>query len=62
MTKTQGTSAIKSTPQSTQIITKRIGGTTYRVAVHFSQTSTENMGDKIVRLIKADAQNGKVVS
>lgn len=39
--------------------TKRIGSTTYKVAVHFSKTSTESMNDKIVRLIKSEAANGK---
>ena len=30
-------------------LTKRIGSTTYKVSVHFSKTSKETMGDKIVR-------------
>ena len=34
--------------------TKRIGNTTYRVAVHFSKTSKETITDKILRLIKND--------
>jgi hypothetical protein len=33
---------------------KRIGNTTYRVKVHFSQTSKETMSDKVLRLIKND--------
>ena len=36
-------------------ITKRIGSTTYKVSVHFSSTSRETMGDKLVRLIERDA-------
>lgn len=36
-------------------ITKRIGSTTYKVSVHFSRTSKETMGDKIMRLIEKDA-------
>jgi len=36
-------------------ITKRIGSTTYKVSVHFSRTSRETMGDKLVRLIERDA-------
>lgn len=36
-------------------LTKRIGSTTYKVSVHFSQTSKETMGDKIIRLIEKDA-------
>lgn len=37
-------------------LTKRIGSTTYKVSVHFSQTSKETMGDKIIRLIEKDAE------
>ena len=33
-------------------LTKRIGSTTYKVNVHFSNTSKETMGDKILRLIE----------
>lgn len=36
-------------------MTKRIGSTTYKVSVHFSRTSKETMGDKILRLIETDA-------
>ena len=35
-------------------IVKRIGNTTYKVNVHFSTTSKETMGDKIMRLIQND--------
>lgn len=35
-------------------MTKRIGSTTYKVNVHFSRTSKETMGDKILRLIEND--------
>lgn len=35
-------------------ICRRIGSTTYRVNVHFSETSRENINDKILRLIKND--------
>jgi len=41
--------------------TKRVGYTTYRVGVHFSGTSTETAQDKILRLVKNEAQSGKVV-
>lgn len=34
---------------------KRIGSTTYRVRVHFSDTSRETVNDKITRLIKREA-------
>jgi len=35
---------------------KRIGSTTYRVSVHFSQTSTETIEDKILRLLKSEVR------
>ncbi len=35
-------------------MTKRIGSTTYKVSVHFSRTSKETMGDKIIRMIEKD--------
>ena len=34
---------------------KKIGRTTYEVSFHFSTTSKETMSDKIMRLIKRDA-------
>ncbi len=34
---------------------KRIGSTIYRVNVHFSDTSTDTIGDKIDRLIRREA-------
>ena len=33
-------------------MTKRIGNTTYKVKVVFSENSTETMEDKIIRIIK----------
>lgn len=33
---------------------KRIGSTTYRVNVHFSSSSRETVGDKILRLAKSE--------
>lgn len=41
-------------PQGARSFTRRIGSTTYRVRVHFSDTSRETMNDKIIRLIKND--------
>jgi hypothetical protein len=34
---------------------KRIGSTVYIVNIHFSETSKETLGDKIVRLIEREA-------
>jgi hypothetical protein len=42
-------------------MTKRIGSTTYRVNVHFSQNSTESLDDKLLRLIRNDLAGGKGV-
>ena len=38
-------------------LTKRIGQTTYKVNVHFSETSKDTMSDKIIRLIQSEAVN-----
>jgi hypothetical protein len=37
-------------------ITRTIGTTTYRVFVHFSETSKETITDKVMRLIQNDAE------
>ena len=36
------------------MFTRRIGSTTYRVSVHFSQTNKETAKDKIARLVRND--------
>ena len=36
---------------SNTILTKRIGTTTYKVSVHFSQNATETMEQKFLRII-----------
>ena len=43
-------------PEDTPALVKKIGKTTYRVRVHFSQTSTETMSDKIKRMLKNEIQ------
>ena len=40
-------------------LVKRIGGTTYEVSFHFSESSKETFNDKIVRLIRRDLQNSQ---
>ena len=35
---------------------KRIGNTVYRVSVHFSQTSTETVEDKLLRLMESEVR------
>ena len=39
-------------PEDTPALVKKIGKTTYKVHVHFSNTSTETMSDKIKRIPK----------
>lgn len=34
------------------VFVKKIGKTTYRVQIHFSTTSRENMSDKIKRMLR----------
>ena len=41
---------------STMKLVKKIGKTTYKVRVHFSNTSTETMSDKIKRMLKNEIQ------
>jgi hypothetical protein len=36
---------------------KRIGSTTYEVSIHFSETSTETIEDKILRMIERETDN-----
>ena len=40
-------------------LTKRIGSTNYKVSVHFSTTNRETISDKMLRLMKNDAQHIK---
>ncbi|MGL5436123.1 MAG: transposon-encoded TnpW family protein [Lachnospiraceae bacterium] len=42
-------------PSESNVFTKRIGSTNYRVSVHFSKTNRETMNDKILRLMKNEA-------
>ena len=43
-------------PEDTPALVKKIGKTTYKVRVHFSQTSTETMSDKIKRMLRNEIQ------
>ena len=45
---------VKEAPQP--VMVKKIGKTTYRVTIHFSETSKETMSDKIKRLILNDSE------
>ncbi len=46
---------LQKTDDKTAVLLKRIGSTNYRVRIHFSDTGTETIGDKIVRLIQNEA-------
>ena len=53
--KTKAGQATEHTPAT---MVRKIGKTTYKVCIHFSQTSKETMDDKLLRLIKNDIRNG----
>ena len=42
--------------------TKRLGSTTFRVAVYFNPDTKETANDKIARLIRNEAAMGKAVN
>lgn len=46
---------VRLTEKGFAYLTRRIGSTTYKVKVHFSDTGTETISDKIVRLIENEA-------
>ena len=48
-----GTTARAENPPA---LVKKIGRTTYIVRIHFSETSTETMSDKIKRMLKNEIQ------
>ena len=51
-----------SSPQQPQTFIKQVGKNYYEVVVHFSTTNTENIGDKITRLIRNEVANVGVVN
>ena len=56
----QLTAKANSTPQKPGSFTRRIGSTTYTVGVHFSGTSKDTINDKIVRLVRREAEEKAV--
>ena len=53
--KNTNTAALTAQPSGTTgIIRRKIGNTVYLVSVHFSETSKENLGDKLLRMAKND--------
>ena len=51
---TIGTNQSHHTSTASRTTTKKIGGTTYEVVLHFSKTSNETINDKITRLIQRE--------
>jgi len=43
-------------PEEVPVLIRKIGKTTYKVRIHFSNTSTETMSDKIKRMLKNEIQ------
>ena len=41
-------------PEMVPELVKKIGKTTYVVRIHFSESSTESMSDKIKRMLKSE--------
>ena len=49
------------TPLEPYRLTKRLGSTVYEVHVYFNQDAKETMNDKIMRLVRNEAQTGREV-
>ena len=49
-------------PANTSGFSKRIGSVVYEVTIHFNQDTKETMNDKILRLVKNDAQSGRAAA
>ena len=47
---------MEKTYQSAGEMTRRIGGTNYRVRIHFQTEAKENMQEKVLRLIQNDLE------
>lgn len=45
----------KQTTQTASYVTRRIGGTVYKIKVCFNETATETMEDKILRMVRNEA-------
>jgi len=63
MTNTASTKTVPfpAQPREAGTFIKHIGHTTYRVGVYFSGTNTETARDKILRLVKYEAENKAAV-
>ena len=58
-TEAKKTVSLKLKSREAGVFKRRIGQTTYRVGIHFSDTSRETMDEKIIRLIQNEAADGK---
>jgi hypothetical protein len=47
-------------PAMANYFSRKIGNTTFVVSVSFSEKATENIDDKILRLVASDIQQGEV--
>lgn len=56
-TSKNGTTAAASPLTVKPDLVKNIGGTTFDIHIHFSETSRETFTDKVVRLIENDNHN-----
>jgi len=50
----------KKTATPPSYFSRKIGNTTFVVSVSFSETATESIADKILRLVASDSQNKEV--
>lgn len=52
--------AAQATEAEVPTFRRTIGGTTYIVRVHFSETSKETLADKVKRLMVGEVKNGPI--
>jgi len=45
----------------TSLFSRKIGNTTYRVSVSFSEKSSEGIEDKILRLVANESRQGEIL-
>jgi hypothetical protein len=55
-TVTQAAAAVKPLQAEPLTLLKRIGSTTYKVTIRFSETATETLEDKVLRLIEREVR------
>lgn len=48
----------EATDNAPPMFSKRIGSTVYRVTMNFSQTSSETIEDKLLRLMRSEVRDG----